>query len=144
MNTSSRFAVGVHILALLATSTGPVPSAYIAGSVNTNPVLIRRILGLLGQAGLTWAERGVKGGTQLAKPPAEIKLIDIYHCVEEPGVLGLHRNMPNPACEIGRNITGVLSGVFDQAQAAMEGVLAALTLQDMLDQLGSIEKKPEK
>lgn len=135
MNSSSRFAVGVHVLALLALEARPVPSAYIAGSVNTNPAVIRRILVQLGKAGFTRATLGATGGTMLALPAAAINLLDVYRAMEEPGVLGLHRNDPNPACEVGRNITVVLGGIFDRAQQAMEGVVGALTLQDILDRL---------
>ena len=50
---SSKLTVGVHILTLLASSPGePLTSEYIAGSVNTNPVVIRRLLGLLREAGV--------------------------------------------------------------------------------------------
>lgn len=135
MNSSSRFAVGVHMLALLALEARPVPSAYIAGSVNTNPAVIRRILVQLGKAGFTRSILGATGGTMLARPAVAISLLDVYRAVEEPGVLSLHRNGPNPACEVGRNITAVLGGIFNHAQQAMESVVGALTLQDILDQL---------
>jgi Rrf2 family protein len=135
MNTSSRFAVAVHVLSLLATTSGPVSSVLIGGSVNTNPVLIRRILGQLGRAGLTQSVRGAAGGTLLARAPAQINLLDVYRAVEEPGVLALHRSDPNPACEVGRNITRVLGGVFDRAQDAVERVIESMTLQDILRQL---------
>ena len=52
MSTSSRFAVAVHILTLLASADGPVPSSLIAGSVGTNPALIRRLVAQLADAGL--------------------------------------------------------------------------------------------
>ena len=135
MNTSSRFAVAVHVLSLLATTPGPVSSVYIAGSVNTNPVLIRRILGQLRRAGLTQSVRGTAGGTLLARAPEQISLLDVYRAVEEPGVLALHRNDPNPDCAVGRNITRVLGGVLDQAQDAVDRVFEAMTLHDILRQL---------
>jgi len=135
MNTSSRFAVAVHVLSLLATTEGTVSSTLIAGSVNTNPVLIRRILGQLGKAGMTQSVRGTAGGSLLAKAPVEINLLDVYRAVEEPGVLALHRSDPNPACDVGRNITRVLGGVFDRAQDAVERVIESMTLQDILRQL---------
>ncbi|MBV9496028.1 MAG: Rrf2 family transcriptional regulator, partial [Acidobacteria bacterium] len=48
MTQSSRFATAVHILTLLAgENEEPLTSDYIAGSVNTNPVVIRRLLGIL-------------------------------------------------------------------------------------------------
>ena len=136
MNTSHRFAVGVHIMALLASSEGPISSSLIAGSVNTNPAMIRRILGLLGKAGLTTASMGSSGGTVLARPAAKVSLLDIYRAVEEPGILALHANAPNPACDVGREITRVLSGVIERAEASMEAVIAEVTVQDILQGLG--------
>lgn len=135
MNTSHRFAVGVHIMALLALSSEPVPSSMIAGSVNTNPAMIRRILGLLGKAGMTVSAMGSHGGTQLAKPAAAVSLLDIYRAVEEPGILSLHANAPNPACAVGRGITSVLGGVITQAESAMESVIAGISVQNVIDSL---------
>lgn len=139
MNSSSRFAVSVHVLALLALEARPVPSAYIAGSVNTNPVVIRRILALLNKAGFTHSTLGASGGTTLALPASKINLLDLYRAVEEPGVLSLHRSSPNPTCPVGRNITSILGGIFEQAQLAMENVIEAMTLQDVLDQLNAAQ-----
>lgn len=135
MNTSHRFAAGVHIMALLTLSAVPLSSSYIAGSVNTNPAMIRRILGLLGKAGLTTSAMGSQGGTMLAKPATEISLLDIYRAVEEPGILALHANAPNPACPVGKSITAVLEGVITRAENAMESVIAATTMQDIVQSL---------
>ena len=136
MNTSHRFAVGVHVMALLTLSAAPLSSSYIAGSVNTNPAMIRRILGMLGKAGLTVSAMGSQGGTMLAKPAAEISLLDIYRAVEAPGILALHASAPNPACPVGKGITAVLEGVITRAEHAMESVIAATTIQDVVQSQG--------
>jgi DNA-binding IscR family transcriptional regulator len=45
MSTSSRFAVAVHVLTLMAwADEEPLKSEQVAESVNTNPVVIRRML----------------------------------------------------------------------------------------------------
>lgn len=132
MNTSHRFAVGVHILTLLALSAEPVSSSYIAGSVNTNPAMIRRILGLLSKAGMTHSAMGANGGTMLAKAAADINLLDVYRAVEEPGILALHANAPNPDCPVGKGITVVLEGVIERAENAMEAVIAGISIYDVI------------
>jgi Rrf2 family protein len=137
MKSSSRFAVAIHVLALLAVTPGPVSSAYIAGSVNTNPALIRRILVLLGQAGFTRSILGAAGGTLLARRPADINLLEVHRAVEEPGGLGMHSSIPNPDCAVGRNITSVLRSLFARAQEAMESAMESMTLKDVLDQLNA-------
>ncbi|WP_199539861.1 Rrf2 family transcriptional regulator [Paraburkholderia kururiensis] len=131
MNTSSRFAFAVHVLALLAQQEGvPLSSEIIAGSVNTNPALIRRLLTMLAQAGLTTSQLGAGGGALLARAPEDITLLEVYCAVEDPQLFGLHREEPNPACMVGRNIQQVLRGIMDDAQRAMEASLAARTVAD--------------
>ena len=66
---NSRFAVAIHTLLMLATKAdGPISSDYIAGSVGTNPVLIRRLMGDLRNAGLVDSRAGATGGFVLARP----------------------------------------------------------------------------
>lgn len=132
MNTSSRFAYAVHVLALLSLQQGePLSSEIIAGSVNTNPALIRRLLSMLAQAGLTTSQLGAGGGALLARAPGAIRLVDVYRAVDEPRLFGLHREAPNPACLVGRHIQQVLVGIVDDAQQAMEASLGARTLADV-------------
>lgn len=135
MNTSHRFAVGVHILTLLSMFDEPQSSSFIAGSVNTNPAMIRRILGMLNKAGLTVSTMGSQGGTRLAKAADQISLLEIYRAVDEPGILALHSSAPNPACDVGRNITGVLETVIHQAENAMEAVIAGISVHDIVQRI---------
>lgn len=129
---SSRFAFAVHILAGLARwSEEPVTSDFLAGSIGTNPVVVRRLLGKLRQAGLVEVAAGSKGGARLALSPERIDLGTVYRAVETGEVLGLHRHPPNPACPVGRNIGEVLSGIFGEAERAMEQTLAKTTLADV-------------
>lgn len=73
MQISSRFSVGVHVLTSLATNlVGELlTSDRMAGSVSTNPVVIRRILGLLKQAGLVEV-RAAADGTYLRCDPVRM------------------------------------------------------------------------
>jgi Rrf2 family protein len=130
---NSRFAVAVHILTLLDQSGGePATSEYIAGSVNTNPSLVRRLLGTLAKAGLTTSRMGTGGGALLARPAESITLRDVFRAVEEEGELfRMHRERPNPACPVGRNIQAVLEDRFDDAMKALEARLARTTIADL-------------
>lgn len=131
MNTSSRFAFAVHILALLSLQDDvPLSSEMIAGSVNTNAALIRRLLTMLADAGLTTSQLGAGGGALLARAPEDISLLEIYRAVDDAQLFALHREAPNPDCMVGRHIQSVLTGIIDDAQQAMEASLAARTLAD--------------
>lgn len=142
MNTSSRFAYAVHILALLSLQEGvPLSSEIIAGSVNTNPALIRRLLSMLAAAGLTSAQLGAGGGALLAREPKAIALVDVYRAVDDGQLFGLHRDTPNPACVVGRHIQTVLEEVVDDAARAMEASLGSRSLADVTDGVLSAERQ---
>lgn len=126
---NSRFVVAVHILALVERGEGvPVPSETIAASVNTNASLIRRLLGQLMRAGLTTSRLGAGGGTMLARTADRITLGDVYRAVDAGRIFGLHREEPNAACAVGRNIQAVLCTEIDDARLALERRLDATTI----------------
>src|SRR5437867_10727690 len=77
--TNSRFAVAVHVLTLMAwADEEPLKSEQVAESVNTNPVVIRRMLCELAEAKLVVSQTGAMGGSKLARPAHQITLLDIY------------------------------------------------------------------
>jgi DNA-binding IscR family transcriptional regulator len=122
MAASSRFAVAVHILTLLEHEGGrPVPSVYIAGSVHTNPGVVRRLLAQLGRAGLVTARLGAGGGTSLARPAARIRVVDVYRAVESGALFPMHRATPNPHCPVGRHIQATLTRVIGRADTLAPG-----------------------
>ncbi|GAV14159.1 MULTISPECIES: Rrf2 family transcriptional regulator [Paenibacillus] len=133
MKISSRFSVAVHILSLLALEPNAHhTSEWMAGSVNTNPVVIRRVTSQLKKAGLVDVRPGT-GGATLNKPAGDITLLDVYRAVEavEEGELFGFHDHPNPKCPIGANIESVLQLVMLRAQSAMEQVLAEMTLDHL-------------
>ncbi|RED62984.1 Rrf2 family transcriptional regulator [Cohnella phaseoli] len=137
MKISSRFAIAVHVLSLLAvTPSAHNTSEWIAGSVGTNPVIIRRILGQLKKAGLATVKAG-SGGARLSRGLDEISLLDVYRAVDvvEEGKLFHIHNEPNPQCQVGANIQAVLQLLLARAQEAMEGVLADITMEELVSVL---------
>jgi len=135
MTTSSRFAVAVHILTLLAQAREPLPSSLIAGSVGTNPALIRRLIGRLAEAGMVSTAMGSSGGAALARPAVDITLLEVFRAVESTALIALHHSAPNPACMVGREITGALKLVATRAQDAMDDALAGITIAGMLEEV---------
>ena len=130
---NSRFAVAVHVLALLAgAGDKPVKSDSVAASVNTNPVVIRRILCALGRAALVTSQPGAAGGSRLARPAARITLCDIYRAVEGGDIFQLARRRPSRRCVVGANIEEVLGGVLRETSTAVETALAQTTLADIV------------
>ncbi|HET7461880.1 MAG TPA: Rrf2 family transcriptional regulator [Longimicrobium sp.] len=134
---SSRVAVAVHVLAYMAWKRSEAQtSERIASSVNTNPVVVRRIMGALRNAGMVTVQPGVGGGATLARDPAGISLLDVYRAVEDGDELfSLHPSEPSRNCNVGGHIRDVLRPIFCRAHRAMEGVLAEVSIADVGQQV---------
>jgi DNA-binding IscR family transcriptional regulator len=142
MSISSRFAVGVHILSLIEMNKDGVSSSeFLAGSVNTNPALIRKIIGMLKKAGLVEVHPGI-AGTKLARELSEITLLDVYKAVDvvqDNELFSVHEN-PNPQCPVGRNIQDTIIPILSTAQIALEKVLGNVTIEDIVKDIQEKEK----
>lgn len=135
MQLSSRFPVAVQSLLVMAwcPEDYKITSDVLAYSVNTNPVLIRRIMGYLKSAGLIMVAAGT-GGARLARDAAQITLLDVYRAMkltDGDALFGLHEQ-PNPQCPIGKDINRVLTPHFDRARQALEDSLEQVTIQQLI------------
>ena len=134
MAANCRFAFAVHILSVLALKRNEgVTSDTLAGSVNTNPVVIRRIVSTLQQAGLVATVKGAHGGVKLAASPENISLGAVYRAMGSPASFSGHRHEPDQRCPVGRNIVLVLDEVFASAQAALDDALSRRTIADVVE-----------
>ncbi len=134
MHTNARFAVAVHILTFIAVRSQEIPSitsAMIAESVDTNPVVIRRILGTLRQANLVHSQPGTGGGWVLAESADAITLLQIYRAVQDTPLFAVHQHPPNSRCDVGRNMIDVLNVYFTQAENAIEKQLEQITIDQV-------------
>ena len=134
MKISSRFSVATHIIAMLHIGKDVVStSEVIAHSVNTNPVVIRRVIGMLKKAELVNVNAGC-GGAYLLKPIEDITLLDIYKAVEvvKDGKLFQIHEQPDNHCIVGACIEDVLGNTLCKAQTAMEDVLQNVTMADII------------
>jgi len=134
MQITSKFTIGVHIIAALEyfKNDYSMTSSFLAGSVGVNPVLIRTIMTELKDAGLIKISQG-KTGIALAKPVDEISFYDIYKavdCIEEKGLFHFHEN-PNVNCPVGRNIHKAMDKRLSNIQASMENEMKSISVGDV-------------
>jgi Rrf2 family protein len=128
-----RFAFAVHVLTVLAQDkTRCSSSASLARTVNTNPVVIRRLLVDLQNAGLIRTLRGPQGGSVLAKRPEKISLRQVHSAVESPELFGRHPNPPSQECPVGQKIENVLGYVQSRAARSLSRELQAISLADIV------------
>lgn len=144
MQISSRFTIAVHMLACMEVFGGEykITSDFLASSIQVNPVIIRKLLSQLKNAGLIEVARGT-GGTTFTRPIEEISFYDVYSAVdllEEGDLFHFHDN-PNPQCPVGRNIHAVMDGKLSRVQKAMEDELKKYTIADIVKELKVIIEK---
>jgi Rrf2 family protein len=133
MPANSRFAIAVHILTLLARAGDePLKSDEVAASVNTNPVVIRRILCALSKAGLVISQTGAAGGSRLALKPGQITLLEVYRAVDAGEIFAMHPQPPNAECPVGMNIEEALDLILEEVEQGVEHVLEKITIEKVL------------
>lgn len=140
MAANSRFAVAVHsLLALAYVGDAGATAECLAGSVNTNPVVVRRLLKLLEQAGLVEIRQGKGGGVRLIREPSSITLADVYAAVEaDAEIFAYHEAEPNKVCLVSCNVRQVLKPIFQSAADAVVATLGQTKLSDLLEQIRQV------
>ena len=143
MPASCQFAIGVHTLALLAQSPDTFrTSSEIAESTMTHPVVVRRLVAGLQEAGVVETQKGPGGGVRLAKLPRQITLADIYKAVETSEPLHLPHTPPNKKCPIGHAMHRILEEIFARAESALTRELERMTLSEVLENAMAAQPKP--
>jgi len=146
MSANCRFAMAVHVLAVLAYKQGVcVSSAVLASSVNTNPVIVRRLLLTLQGARLVETLKGPGLGSRLSRSAERINLAEVYRAVELEEPFGLPRKRPNRACPIGQGIRVALEQVCKKAARAVQQDLEETTLASLvrgITALSQLESPP--
>jgi DNA-binding IscR family transcriptional regulator len=138
---NSKFSLAVHVLCLLATAPEErMTSDFLATSIGTNAVVIRRLLAGLRRAGLVSSKSAGGGGWMLGRLAEEISLAQIRQAVSAGEVARMHRNEPHPACAVGKDVRQVLLGVYSRADAALDRELSGITVAGILSDVLAEEK----
>jgi len=136
MAANSRFAMATHVMTTLALKKNElVTSSYLADSMNTNPVVVRRLLVELQKAGLLITQSGRAGGARLLKPVEKISLFDIYAAVDRGELFAYNPNDPNRKCPVSCEMKSVLEPVFASASESLSESLKKVRLSDLVSRL---------
>ena len=136
MAANSLLAGAVHILCVIAwRGEEGTNSELLAKSLNTNPVVVRRILKALESQGLVRLKPGRHGGVELTRAPSDITLYDIYRAVDPDGALFAMRDRRNPRCPVSNSLSRTLPPLFGAADAAVDGVLRRTKLSSLVAEI---------
>jgi Rrf2 family protein len=136
MAVNTQFSIATHIMACLGHAAGvEVSSADIAGSVNTSPSFVRRILAKLSRAGLVETATGKGGACWLARPASNISLLEIYRATGAPKAFAIHQYPVEKRCTVSCRIKSALGQVLDQTQEALEQRLHRTSLAQLIAEM---------
>ncbi|AGH95786.1 hypothetical protein A11Q_1570 [Pseudobdellovibrio exovorus JSS] len=128
---NQQFATAVHILTALACKKDLMNSDSLAKSVNTNPVVIRRLLSQLTKAKLVLTVRGKSGGVKLARDSASINLKDVYVALSPSESIAPRNKSPHKECAVSCAMYTIMSSVADGTQKATLKYLETQKLSDL-------------
>jgi Rrf2 family protein len=138
MAVNCRFATGVHVLVLLAAKADTLQtSTDIAEKLDTNPVVVRRVLASLQQAKLIESQKGPTGGSRLLKSPKAISLADVYKAVETSSLF--HTPQVHAAGPV--RVNSALDRVFASSMSALFQDLEKTSLSQVLKRVEKGGKK---
>lgn len=128
MRRDSRLSAVLHALLHMAEADRPVTSADLARCVSTNPVVVRRTMGLLREAGLVTAERGHGGGWRIAADLDKVTLRQLHEALGEPALFAVGNRTGQPECLVEQTVNATLDGAFADAEALLMQRFESVTL----------------
>ncbi|WJR80219.1 Rrf2 family transcriptional regulator [Bradyrhizobium sp. NP1] len=128
MRRDSRLSGVLHVLLHMAAQKGPVTSEILAKAMDTNPVVIRRIMAGLREQGYVQSEKGHGGGWMLACDLSKVTLREIYAALGSPALLAIGNRTEAPGCLVEQAVNAALGKAFDQAEALLLARLGEVTL----------------
>ncbi|MEL1254218.1 Rrf2 family transcriptional regulator [Flavobacterium sp. DGU38] len=132
---SGKFAISIHILTLLTKFPNDyLSSEFIAGSMNLNPVLVRKEIANLKAHHIVESKEGKNGGTKLSKAASNITLKEIFEMTFENIGLGYAKNQPNPDCPVGKKINQNLDALYVEMNQKVCEQLENISLEDFSTQ----------
>ena len=136
MKRDSRLSGVLHVLLHMADPDGPVTSDVMGRVMNTNPVVARRTMAGLREAGIVRSEKGHGGGWVLARDPAGITLRDLYAALGSPALLALGNRTEMPGCLVEQAVNRALGSSFDEAEALLLSRFGDVTLARLAADIG--------
>jgi Rrf2 family protein len=132
MAANTQFSIATHIMACLGRAPGEeISSTLIAGSVNTSPSFVRRVLAKLSRSGLIETATGKHGACWLARAPRAISLLDIYRAVDAPKAFAIHQYPADKRCTVSSHIKSALGRVLEETQQGLEHRLRRISLEQV-------------
>ncbi len=145
MIRDSRLSGILHVLLHMAEKKAPVTSETLARAMQTNPVVIRRVMGSLREQGYVSSEKGHGGGWSLCCDLSQVTLRDIYEALGRPSLLAIGNRNDQPECLVEQAVNAALDDAFREAEAVLLSRFGEVTLQALSEDFHArLARNPEK
>ena len=130
MKRDSRLSFTLHALLHMA-ERETITSEELAACLSTNPVVVRRTMAGLREAGLVRSEKGHGGGWSLVRDLATISLADVHAALGEPPVFAIGNRTEAPGCVVEQAVNAAMDGALRDAEALLMQRLERISLADL-------------
>lgn len=133
MNRDSRLSVALHLLLHLREFDAPITSEALGSMMDVNPVVIRRTLAGLRDAGIVAAEKGHGGGWSLATDLTKLSLADVYQSLGVASAFGIGLREEAPRCPLEREVNRALCDALAHAEAHLMQRFRSINVADLIE-----------
>ena len=131
MKRDSRLSSILHVLLHMAEKSEPLTSETLATFLATNPVVIRRTMASLRDAGFVRSEKGHGGGWVIACDLTKVTMRDIHETLGAPSLFAIGNRTESPGCIVEQAVNAAMSEGFREAEALLMDRLGRITLADL-------------
>ena len=131
MKIDSKLSSVLHLLLHMAHSQQPMTSEALAACLQGSPVVVRRTLAGLREAGFVSSEKGHGGGWRLIADLESITLLNIHNAVGGPRIFAIGNEHDNPQCAVERVVNAALEDALGEAEALLINRLGTVTLAEL-------------
>lgn len=131
MRNDNRLSRVLHLLIHLDRHEGAATSELLATMLATNPVVVRRMMAGLREAGLVASERGHGGGWMLARGLDGITLLDVHQALGSPSAFAIGIAQDDPRCLVEQAVNARLAETLREAESLLLARFEAISLADL-------------
>jgi DNA-binding IscR family transcriptional regulator len=121
----------LHVLLHMARHEGPMTSEAIAAMLGTNPVVVRRTMAGLREAGYVRSDKGHGGGWAIAADLGTVSLLDIHRAVGGPRIFAIGNDRPHPDCAVEKVVNAAIEEALAEAEALLIARLGRISLAEL-------------
>ncbi|ADX45826.1 transcriptional regulator, BadM/Rrf2 family [Paracidovorax avenae ATCC 19860] len=131
MKRDSRLSSVLHALLHMAEHEGPMTSDALAQCLGTHPVVVRRTMGYLRDAGIVTSDKGHGGGWRIHADLGTVTLRQLHEALGEPAMFAIGNRNESPECLVKQSVNAALEGTFAEAEALLLKRFSEITLADL-------------